>query len=383
MVAQGRQLPPLRRDQPVKRTQTLGDLLLFSRGGISNFYFFKLSRIQVRDRIAVLDGFYDVETNIRSGNPEVRITYDRQRLAELGLTPYQVASLIRTKVRGDVATTFRDENIMAGEERRVDVRVQVTEDDKAHIGSLRRMIVNPDQAVPVQLSAVATIDVVEGPSEIRRIAQQRAAVVSANLDGIDLGTATEMINAELRSIDWPPEMSYFVGGQNAEMETSLQSLFFALALAVFLVYVVMASQFESFLHPFIIMFSIPLALVGVILALWAIQVPLSVIVFLGIIVLAGIVVNNAIVLVDYVNQLRRTGMEKTEALVRAGEIRLRPILMTTLTTVLGLTPMALGLGEGAEIRTPMAIAVIAGLTSSTLLTLIVIPTFYSLVDRRT
>jgi len=335
----------------------------------------------VRDRIAALDGFQDVESNIRPGNPEVRISYDRQRLAELGLTPFQVASLVRTKVKGDVATTFRDENIMAGEERRVDVRVQVTEEDKAFVGNLHRLIINPGQSVPVQLSAVASIDIVEGPSEIRRITQQRAAVVSANLDGVDLGTATEMINAELRAMDWSAEMSYYIGGQNAEMETSLQSLLFALALAVFLVYVVMASQFESFLHPFIIMFSIPLALIGVILTLWAIQVPLSVIVFLGIIVLAGIVVNNAIVLVDYVNQLRRTGLEKTEALVRAGEIRLRPILMTTLTTVLGLTPMALGLGEGAEIRTPMAIAVIAGLTTSTLLTLIVIPTFYSIMDR--
>jgi multidrug efflux pump subunit AcrB len=335
----------------------------------------------VRDRLARLPGFRDVETNVQTGNPEVRITYDRQRLAELGLTPYQVATLIRTKVKGDVATKFRDENMMAGEERRVDVRVQVTEEDKAFISNLNRMIINPGQDVPVPLDAVANIEIVEGPSEIRRISQQRAAVVSANLDGVDLGTATQMINTELRSMEWPGDISYMVGGQNAEMQTSLNSLFFALALAVFLIYVVMASQFESFLHPFVIMFSIPLALIGVVGTLWAIHVPLSVVVFLGIIVLAGIVVNNAIVLVDYVNQLRRDGAEKRDALIRAGQIRLRPILMTTLTTVLGLTPMALGLGEGAEIRTPMALTVIAGLISSTILTLVVIPTVYSVLDR--
>ena len=161
----------------------------------------------------------------------------------------------------------------------------------------------------------------------------------------------------------------------------MNSLTFALALAIFLVYIVMASQFESFLHPFVIMFSIPLALIGVIVILFLTGIPLSVVVFLGVIMLAGIVVNNAIVLVDYINHLRRSGLSKLEAIVQAGEVRLRPILMTTSTTVLGLLPMALGLGDGAEIRTPMAITVVAGLISSTLLTLVIIPTVYSLMDR--
>jgi len=336
---------------------------------------------EVRDRLARISGFEDVESNIQPGNPEVKITYDRLRLAELGLTPHDVATLVRTKVRGDIATKFRDENIQYGEERRIDVRVQVSEEDKAFISNLRTLVINPGQSVPLQLSAVADVEIVEGPSEIRRIGQQRAAIVSANLNGVDLGTASRAIQQALSTMEWPSDVSYLIGGQNTEMQTSLNSLYFALTLAVFLVYVVMASQFESFLHPFVIMFTIPLALVGVIIVLWALGVPLSVVVFLGIIILAGIVVNNAIVLVDYVNQLRRRGMSKTEALIQAGSIRLRPILMTTLTTVLGLIPMALGLGEGAEIRTPMAITVIAGLTSSTLLTLVVIPTVYSLFDR--
>jgi len=337
---------------------------------------------EAQAHLARLPGFRDVESNIQLGNPEVRISYDRRRLVELGLSPYDVATLIRTKIAGTVATKFRDENVYAGEERRIDVRVQLAEEDKAFVENLGRIVINPGQRVPLPLSAVAQIKVAEGPSEIRRIGQQRAAVVSANLDGIDLATATELIHGALREMDWPVDMSYTIGGQNAEMQTSLKSLYFALALAVFLVYVVMASQFESFLHPFVIMFTMPLALIGVVFLLWALSVPLSVVVFLGIIILVGIVVNNAIVLIDYVNQLRHRGISKHEALVQAGMVRLRPILMTTLTTVLGLAPMALGLGEGAEIRTPMALTVIAGLTSSTILTLIVIPTVYSLLDRK-
>ena len=190
---------------------------------------------------------------------------------------------------------------------------------------------------------------------------------------------SEDIYSVLSTMNIPADFTYDISGQNREMKTSLASLRFALALAVFLVYIVMASQFESLLHPFVIMLSIPLALVGVFVALYSLGISFSVVVFLGLIMLAGIVVNNAIVLIDYVNQLRARGLSKREALVQAGKIRLRPILMTTTTTVLGLLPMALGLGEGAEIRTPMAITVIAGLLSSTILTLVVIPTVYSVL----
>ena len=177
-------------------------------------------------------------------------------------------------------------------------------------------------------------------------------------------------------------MIFDITGQNKEMETSLNSLMLALALAIFLVYIVMASQFESLLHPFIIIFTIPLALIGVIIFLYLFDIPVSVVVFLGGIMLAGIVVNNAIVLVDYINQLRARGMKKIDAILMAGKVRLRPIMMTTSTTVLGLLPMALGMGDGAEIRAPMAITVIIGLLTSTVLTLVVIPTVYSVLDRK-
>ena len=228
---------------------------------------------------------------------------------------------------------------------------------------------------------MAQILISEGPSEIRRIDQQRAALVTANIADIDLGTAANQIMATLQEADYPPGFSFLISGQREEMERSLDSLVFALLLAMFLVYIVMASQFESLIHPLVIMFTVPLAAIGAIGALYLKDVSLSIVVFIGFIMLAGIVVNNAIVLVDYINTLRRGGMDRTEAIVRAGSVRLRPILMTTLTTVLGLLPMALGLGDGAEIRTPMALTVIAGLLSSTFLTLVVIPTVYSLVDR--
>ena len=186
----------------------------------------------------------------------------------------------------------------------------------------------------------------------------------------------------IRDIDIPSGLTTEIAGQNEEMDVSFRSLRFALLLAIFLVYLVMASQFESFLHPFVIIFTIPLALIGTVFALWFTGSKISVVVFIGSILLAGIVVNNAIVLIDRINQMRKRGEEKVKAIVESGKQRMRPILMTMLTTSLGLLPLAIGLGEGAEIRAPMAITVIGGLTVSTLLTLIVIPVVYSLLDRK-
>jgi multidrug efflux pump subunit AcrB len=322
-----------------------------------------------------IDGLYDVQSSLQRGNPEVQIVYNRDLLAKYDLNVRSVASLVREKVQGNVVTRFREAD------RRIDVLVRVDEADRSGVSDLRRLVVNPNGQVPIRLSAVAGIEVHEGPSEIRRIDQQRAVLISANVSGVDLGTMTVLIQQTLEGMDIPQDVSVVIGGQNKEMETSLNSLTFALALAIFLVYIVMASQFESFIHPLVIMFTIPLGLIGVIVVLFVTGIPLSVVVFLGMIMLAGIVVNNAIVLVDYINHLRRTGLSKMESIVQAGEVRLRPILMTTSTTVLGLLPMALGLGDGAEIRTPMAITVVAGLISSTLLTLVIIPTVYSLLDR--
>ncbi|RMG61300.1 MAG: efflux RND transporter permease subunit [Calditrichaeota bacterium] len=334
----------------------------------------ELSRLAV-NRLSRVPGLYDVKSNLQTGNPEIQIHYDRSRLAYYGMTVMDVANIVRNKVRGDVATEFKKED------RRIDVLVRVRDADKATLAHLRRLNINPGGRVPIPLESVADLQITEGPSEIRRINQQRSVVIMANVAGRSLSSATADVYHVMQSLEVPPDFQFEIAGQNKEMEVSLGSLKLALALAIFMVYIVMASQFESLIHPFVILFTVPFALIGVALALWITGTPLNIMVFLGLIMLAGIVVNNAIVLVDYINQLRRRGLPLHEAIVQAGQARLRPILMTTATTVLGLLPMALGLGEGAELRTPMAVTVIAGLTSATLLTLVVIPTVYAIFEK--
>lgn len=327
--------------------------------------------------LAESDRFTDIKTTIEMGNPEIQIVFDQERAAALGLSVRDIADRVVANVRGELATryTWRD--------KKIDVLVRSVDREKASIEEVRELIVNPAAGRPVTLEAVAAVGVARGPSEIRRIAQERVAVITANLVYGDLGAAATEAEAIVNRTPMPPGITAMVSGQNDEMQESFRSLQFALVLAVFLVYLVMASQFESLIHPFVILFTIPLALVGAVLALFLTGTTVNVVALIGVIMLAGIVVNNAIVLVDLINQLRADGMEKTAAILAAGRARLRPILMTTLTTVLGLLPMAIGFGEGAEVRTPMAITVIGGLLASTLLTLVVIPVVYSLLDRKT
>ena len=364
---------------------------------------------EVVDVLGDLEGLRDVRSLMEAGYPEAVIVFDRDRMAALGVDIGQAADAIRNKVRGSVATRFS-----AGE-RKIDILVRAREEDRRQIAQLKAMAVNAgergnagqsertggneegeesafrsgtqasasraQESGPIQLGAVARVQLDEGPSEIRRIDQQRVALVTANLTGIDLGSVAGDMQERLAGMRLPDDFSIDIGGQYREMTIASRSMLLAIAMAVFLVYLVMASQFESLLHPFIIMISFLLALSGVLLTLYLLDIAISVIVLIGIIMLAGIVVNNAIVLVDYINQLRRRGIERIEAVITAGRVRLRPILMTSATTILGLLPLALGLGEGAEIRTPLAVTVIAGLIASTFLTLIVIPVIYSLVDR--
>ena len=245
---------------------------------------------------------------------------------------------------------------------------------------LAQIIINPSSPSPLPLSAVATISREIGPSEITRIGQQRVAVISANLAYGDVEQAGQAVKQILAAQQWPYGVSATIVGQSEELERSYNSLVIALLLAVFLVYLVMASQFENLLQPMLILFTVPLAGAGAILGLWLTETRISVIVFIGFIMLAGIVVNNAIVLIDRINQLRAEGMTKAAAIIESGTTRLRPVLMTTLTTVLGLLPMVFG-GEGAELRAPMAITVIFGLSFATLLTLLFIPVIYHLTSR--
>ena len=331
---------------------------------------------EVVRRLRESDRFADIESSVERGHPEVQIYFDQERAASLGLTVKEISDQVVGKIRGQVATRY------SWRDRKIDVLVRLSEQERQSISAVRDLIINPESTRPVPLSSVAEIRIAEGPAEIRRSNQERLALIQANLAYGDLGSAVVEVENRLDGIKLPFGVSMRVSGQSEEMEASFNSLMFALGLAVILVYLVMASQFESLLHPLVILFSIPLAAVGVALALWITDTRLSVIVFIGLIMLAGIVVNNAIVLVDLINQLRARGMERLAAIREGAALRLRPIMMTTLTTVLGLLPMALGLGEGSEMRTPMAITVIGGLLTSTLLTLLVIPVMYSLLDRR-
>jgi HAE1 family hydrophobic/amphiphilic exporter-1 len=340
---------------------------------------FELDRIRllgetVRREMEMIPELTDVKSSARPGSPEVQIVYDRELLMRYGLDLRSVADLVRAKVQGESASEYRKR------ERRIDIVVRLTEDDRATLRQLSGLVVNPGDAVPIPLSAVADITVATAPADIRRVGQRRIALVTANVRGGGLGVAADKIRRTLDAVDWPEGTGWRLSGQIEEMERSSTSLWTALAISIFLVYVVMASQFESILHPLIIMTTVPLGLIGVVGLLHLLAIPLSVVVFLGMIMLAGIVVNNAIVFVDYVNTLRQRGVAIDDALVEAGRVRLRPILMTTSTTVLGLLPLALGLGDGAEIRAPMALTVIAGLVTSTVLTLVVLPTAYSAAE---
>ena len=322
------------------------------------------------------DRFTDIRTTVENGNPEIQIVFDQERAAKLGLAVRDIADRVVASVRGEVATryTWRD--------RKIDVLVRSVDTRQSSIDEIRRLIINPESARPVTLEAVATVDIARGPAEIRRVAQERVAIVTANVASGDLGAAAAAAGGILERIPMPSGISATVSGQSEEMQESFTSMQFALALAIFLVYLVMASQFESLIHPFVILFTIPLALVGAVLALFVTGTTINIVAFIGVIMLAGIVVNNAIVLVDLINQLRAKGIDRFDAIMEAGTARLRPILMTSLTTALGLLPMAMGFGEGSEVRTPMAITVIGGLLVSTLLTLVVIPVVYSLLDRK-
>ncbi|MCB9540881.1 MAG: efflux RND transporter permease subunit [Myxococcales bacterium] len=325
---------------------------------------------RVEAAMAALPSLSDVQSSVRPGYPELQIRFDRLRLAAMGLDPRSVAEQLRARIDGEVATELR------GQEQPIDVRVRLDPTRVDSRAELAAMVINPGGEIPIPLEAVAEIITGEGPAEIRRVDGQRAAVLTAQVGAFDLAGASRGIDAALDRVALPAGFDTRLQGQDEEMERSLQSLGFALLLAIFLVYVVMASQFESLRAPLVIMGSLPLAAIGVLLVLGVVRLSLSVVVFVGLITLAGIVVNNAIVLVDYARQLRRRGLGVDEALIEAGLARLRPILMTTLTTVLGLVPLALDTGDGAELRRPIAITLIAGLVFSTGLTLVVIPVLY-------
>ncbi|MGE3667548.1 MAG: efflux RND transporter permease subunit, partial [Steroidobacteraceae bacterium] len=342
---------------------------------------FELERLQaaastVRARMEASGAFTDLRSSIEGGHPEIQIHFDQDRASKLGLEVRALADRVVASLRGDVATRYQLRD------RKIDVLVRSVDTRSASIEDVRNLIVNPGAERAVPLAAVADVRLAMGPAEIRRASQERVAVLSAAPAGDNLGAATEVARGILAGAALPAGITSEVTGQSEEMQQSFRSLLMAFALAVFLVYLVMASQFESLRHPFVILFTIPMGLIGAVWGLVLTGTTVNAVAFIGLILLAGIVVNNAIVLLDAVNQARERGLPRHDALLLAGRTRLRPILITSVSTILGLVPMAIGLGEGAEVRRPMAITVIGGMLVATVLTLVIIPVLYTLLDRR-
>jgi CzcA family heavy metal efflux pump len=323
-------------------------------------------------------GAKDVRVSREQDYPQQNIVIDRERAALLGLNVAQIAQSIQTFINGYPASVFSDPQTG----NQYDITVRSQEGDRSSLSDLSRIFLFNSQGRPISLDNIAAISRGAGPIQIERKYQQRIIHVTANNFGRDLGSVAKDVQAKLDKLSLPPNFKINVTGAVESQRESFVSLLGALILAVVLVYMVLASQFKSLVDPFIIMFSVPLGVIGVLWALFLTDINLSVTSFMGIIMMAGIVVSNGILLVDYTNRLRGRGMGLQEAVILAGRTRLRPILMTTLCTILGLIPMAIGLGEGAESNAPMAIAVIGGLSVSTLLTLVFIPTLYTIFETR-
>jgi len=328
-------------------------------------------------RIKDVEGLRDLKHSLSEAKPEYHLRINRDEASRLGIKVSQVAQTIQTAALGRVATRYRSGN------EEYDIRVRFKEEFRDNLEDILRIpILTPTgQIIPV--GQIARLEPGEGPIKITRENQAREVTVTANIAGRDLGSVIQDIKAQLKDLETQLPRGYFIeyGGQYEEMQDAFIIMAGAFLLAILLVYMIMASQFESFLHPFVIMFTVPLSLIGVIIALLIAGKPVSLPVLIGFVMLAGIAVNNGIVMVDYINQLKRRGVEPAEAILQGCTVRLRPVLITALTTILGMLPMALTTSEGASFRAPMAITVMGGLAATTLLTLFVIPAIYSLVTR--
>ncbi|MFC4386537.1 efflux RND transporter permease subunit [Gracilibacillus marinus] len=330
---------------------------------------------QVVTDISTIDGVYNPSTSVSETQPEMNIIVNRELAAQYGLTYQEVMSQIQVGFTGQTIMQYRE----AGDE--INVQLVYPEDERESISDLENLMIQNQQGTQLPLLTIADFEQKQSAASITRENQQRTVNVTSAISGRDLGSVTEDIEAKLASMSFPSDdYSYSIGGQAEDMVEAFADLALALVLSIFLVYAVMAVQFENFLFPFIIMFSMPATAIGVFGGLFITGQPLSITAFIGVIMLAGIVVNNAIVLVDYINIVRRRGVDRYEAIMQAGKTRLRPILMTTLTTILAMVPLALGYGEGAETQQPMAITVIFGLTVSSIFTLVLIPVIYTFFD---
>ncbi|MBN2365807.1 MAG: efflux RND transporter permease subunit [Calditrichaeota bacterium] len=326
-------------------------------------------------QIKKIPGVVNLSSSLQEGLSEIGIYIDREKAGNFGLNTAQIASTVRTAVRG--ATVTR----LSSYDTEYDITVEVVETEMQNINDVLDLPVTTARGFSVPLRSVASFTLERSPSEIKRLDQQRMLEIKGDVSGRPQRQVLEEVRQAINQLDLPTDYYISFGGQSRSIADSFRSLLTALIIAIFLVYVVMGAQFNSFIHPFTIAFTIPLAVIGVLLGLFIFGSSLSMNALLGMIMLVGIVVNNGILLIDYINQLRSRGMSKDDAIIEAGATRLRPILITTLTTIFGMLPIALGLGKGGEALQPLGAVVVGGLATSTLLTLIVIPCVYSLLDR--
>jgi HAE1 family hydrophobic/amphiphilic exporter-1 len=325
--------------------------------------------------VSKVEGTREVKSSIEGGAPEVNVVLDRTRIAGYGLTPAGVANSIQASIMGTVATRYR-----TGDDE-IDVRVRFSDSFRENLSDLSDLSISTPTGAQVPLEELGELEISEAPTSINRDDQERVVTVSSQIFGRDLGSIMKDIQERVdKEIILPDGYSIEYTGESEEMAEAFGNLTLALILAIILVYMVLAAEFESLMYPFIIMFAMPVTIVGVVLGLFLTGRSLSVPGFIGVIMLAGIVVNNGIVLVDYINQQRAKGLTREEAILKAGPHRLRPILMTTLTTILAMLPMTLGIGEGAELQAPLGTVVVGGLTTSTVLTLVVVPVMYIILD---
>ncbi|MFD1416329.1 efflux RND transporter permease subunit [Oceanobacillus jeddahense] len=354
----------------------MGDPITIQLNGPENDTLIDLSE-QVLAEMEEIEGVTNTSSTAEDGIPQMEIRVDEDAASSYGLSGSQITSQLEMKFSGQVVGQYREE----GQE--IDISLSYPEDTRTSIEDLLDSSIQSPSGATVPLDELVEIEQAEGPQTLLRENQQAQMNVSSGVVGRDLGSVVADIETKLGQMDFPEGYNYSIGGQAEDMEEAFIELGIALIFSIFLVYIVLAVQFENLLQPFIIMFALPTTIIGVIGGLFITNISLSVAGFIGIIMLAGIVVNNSIVLVDYINILRRRGIDRLEAIIEAGRSRLRPILMTSLTTILAMIPLGLGIGEGAELQQPLAVTIIFGLTVSSIFTLFFVPVIYLIFDNMT
>lgn len=331
----------------------------------------KITR-DIENKLETIEGIFGIEDDVPEPAPEIRVNVDKDKASLHNISVVDLARTAQMVLRGAVSSQFKEKG------HEVDIRVRLREEDRDNYDKLYRIQLNAPGGGIIPLGSVVKFERGKGPSEIKRLSQERTIIISASIIDRKISDVLSDVDEAIKGMEFETGYMAKLTGESEEMKKSFNSLRFALILSLVLVYMIMAAQFESLSQPLIILCTVPLSLIGVLLALFMTNTSLSVVAFLGVIMLGGIVVNNGIVLIDYTNILMKKGIGVTDAVIEASLARLRPIIMTALTTVLGLLPMALALGKGAELRAPMAISVMGGLTVATFLTLVVIPSIFVL-----